>query len=333
MLPRILPLLLLSGALSHAAPLPILFDTDMGNDVDDVLALGLIHNLQTRGHCELLAVTLTKDHPKAAAFTHAVNTFYGRPGIPIGIVRDRPEPSEGRFLKMVDEPGKYPHDPNIAETAPEAISLIRQLLAAREDRSVAIVQVGFFTNLARLLDSPGDEHSPLTGRELAAQKVKVLSLMGGAFRSNEGDNHFIEYNVKFDIPAAQKLAREWPTPMIWSGHEIGRTARYPHRSIEQDYDYVPHHPLKDAYYLFQPPPHDRANYDLTSVLAAVFPDRGYFDLSPRGRVEIDDDGFTRFLPGKDDSGLSQYLIMDERQAARVSEACVHLSVTPPQRKP
>jgi len=29
-------------------PLSIVFDTDIGNDVDDVLALGMIHALQSR---------------------------------------------------------------------------------------------------------------------------------------------------------------------------------------------------------------------------------------------------------------------------------------------
>ncbi len=43
-------------------PVPLIFDTDIGNDCDDVLALGMIHSLQTRGECELLAVTITKDH-------------------------------------------------------------------------------------------------------------------------------------------------------------------------------------------------------------------------------------------------------------------------------
>ena len=45
-----------------AKPVPIIFDTDMGNDIDDALALGLIHALQSKGECKLLAVTLTKDN-------------------------------------------------------------------------------------------------------------------------------------------------------------------------------------------------------------------------------------------------------------------------------
>ena len=51
--------------LTATEPVRLVFDTDIGNDVDDVLALGMIHSLQSRGHCELLAVTVTKDNAKA----------------------------------------------------------------------------------------------------------------------------------------------------------------------------------------------------------------------------------------------------------------------------
>ncbi|HON46421.1 MAG TPA: nucleoside hydrolase, partial [Kiritimatiellia bacterium] len=71
-------------AVTHAEPVKLIFDTDMGNDTDDLMALCMIHTLQSRGAVDLLAVTITKDHPQAAAFVDAVNTFYGRPDIPIG---------------------------------------------------------------------------------------------------------------------------------------------------------------------------------------------------------------------------------------------------------
>ena len=48
-----------SGPPPKPAPIKIIFDTDIGNDVDDVLALSVLHALQTRGDCELLAVTIT----------------------------------------------------------------------------------------------------------------------------------------------------------------------------------------------------------------------------------------------------------------------------------
>ena len=47
-------------------PVRLIFDTDIGNDVDDAFTLGVIHALQDLGECHLLAVTITKDHKLCA---------------------------------------------------------------------------------------------------------------------------------------------------------------------------------------------------------------------------------------------------------------------------
>src|SRR5947209_19127234 len=63
---------------------PIIFDTDMGNDVDDALALAILHSLTDRGECELIGVTLTNANPAAVPYIRMVNRFYGRPDLPVG---------------------------------------------------------------------------------------------------------------------------------------------------------------------------------------------------------------------------------------------------------
>jgi inosine-uridine nucleoside N-ribohydrolase len=312
-------------------PLRLIFDTDMGNDVDDALAMGVIHALISRRECDLLAVTITKDNALAAPFVDAVNTFYGRGEIPIGVVRGGVTRDAGRFLPMIQQRDgdalRYPHDLLSGQDAPEAAQLLRQVLSQQPDGSVVIAQVGFSTNLARLLDTPGDSHSPLTGRELVARKVRLLSIMAGAFEPIGNNPRYREYNVVTDIPSAKKVVADWPTPVIFSGFEIGIAVPYPAVSIERDYGYVPHHPLSEAYRLYNPPPHNRPTWDLTSVLYAVYPDRGFFDLSPPGRVRVEDDGFTRFEP--DANGTHRYLILTPHQKIRVQEALVQLSSQPP----
>lgn len=316
-------------------PVPLIFDTDIGNDCDDVLAMGVIHSLQTRGECELLAVTITKDHELAAPFTDVVNTFYGRGDIPIGVCRSGVTPQQGKFnvlaAKQDNGADRYPHDLRSGKEAPDAVDLLRQTLASQEDGSVVIAQVGFSTNLANLLKSSADEHSKLSGVELVKQKVRLLSIMAGAFRQIVGDKGHLydhkEYNIVKDIPAAKKLVADWPTSIVWSGFEIGKNLTYPHESILQDYNYVPHHPLSEAYTLYIPPPHNRPTWDLTSVLHAVRPDRGYFDLSPPGRVVVANDGLTTFQEAAD--GRDRYLILREEQKGRATEALVQLSSQPP----
>ena len=318
-------------AMTRAAPVKLIFDTDMGNDTDDLMALCMIHALQSRGAVDLLAVTITKDHPQAAAFVDAVNTFYGRPDIPVGVVKGGVTPEPGKFnllagAKNADGSLRYPHDLASGEQAPEATGLLRKLLAAQPDQSVSLVQVGFFTNFQRLLDAPADAHSPLTGKELIAKKVKVLSIMAGAFQPINWNTRHLEYNVIKDIPAAQKLAKEWPSPVLWSGYEVGIAAAYPYVSVERDYVYAQHHPMPEAYALYSPKGHDRPTWDPTALLAAVYPDRGYFTLSPVGTVTVEDNGGTLFAPGK---GRDRYLSMSAEQTGRVREAIVQLCVVPP----
>ncbi len=319
-------------------PVPIIFDTDLGNDCDDALALAMIHALQSRGECKLLAVTITKDHELAAPFADCINTFYGGGDIPIGVCRSGVTPEQGKFngLAEITDEGqpRYPHDLKSGKQAPNAVEVLRKALVESEDNSVVICQVGFSTNLADLIESPADSVSQLTGVELVKKKVRLLSVMAAAFeRIPDGKTgelkRYREYNVFKDIPSARRLFSQWPTPIIWSGFEIGLNLKYPHESIERDYNYVPHHPVAEAYELYIPPPHDRPTWDLTSVLVAIRPDHHYFDLSPAGRVTVLEDGYTSFEAEED--GRDRYLILRDDQKARATEALSLLSSEPPHR--
>lgn len=316
-------LALAAGPTLAAHPLPIIFDTDVGNDVDDVLALGMIHALQSRGACKLLAVTVTKDHELAGPFADAVNTFYGRPKIPVGVVRKGATRDEGKFLGLARD---YPHALKKSADAPDAVALLRKVLASQADGSVVIIQVGFATNLARLLQSPADETSPLTGKELAAKKVKLVSAMFGAYKLDGVSTHR-EYNVTEDLPTAKTFVSEWPSPIVFSGFEVGQAVTFPAVSIEKDFGYVRKHPLAEAYRRYSPPPHERPCWDLTSVLYAVYPDRGYFGLSRTGKVIVEGAGITRFSAAA--GGRHRFLTVSKEQAERCRETFANLASQPP----
>lgn len=326
-------LALAAGAAAAAEPPGLIFDTDMGNDTDDALALAVIHALQSRGECRLLAVTITNDHPQAAAYVDAVNTFYGRGSIPIGVVRGGVKSNSSTYLKVADvqDDGRdrYPHRIRSGQNCEEATRVLRRTLAAQPDQSVLVAQVGFSTNLARLLDSAADDDSPLSGRDLVAKKVRLLSLMAGAFQPQPAQNgkRFAEYNMVQDVPSAKKVAENWPTPLVWSGFEIGLAIRYPDESVAEDFRYVPHHPVAEAYWLLQAKPIHRPTWDLTSVLYAVRPERGYFTVSAPGRVRVEADGFTEFAAAA--QGPHRYLSVTPEQIARTREALVQLASQPP----
>jgi inosine-uridine nucleoside N-ribohydrolase len=311
-------------------PVPLIFDTDIGNDVDDVLALGVIHALMSRNECKLLAVTVSKDEALSAPFVDVINTFYGRSDVPIGVVHRGATPEASKYTGLSNERDggklRYPHRLETGSDAPDAVKVLRETLAKERDGSVVIVQVGFSTNLARLLESPPDEISSLSGVELAHAKVRLLSLMGGAFATTD-KKPVLEYNIVKDIHSAQTLVAKWPTPIVFSGFEIGVAIPFPHECIERNFTYVEHHPLAEAYRLYNPPSHDRPCWDLTSVLYAVRPDDGYFDLSPPGGVAVSDGGMTSFTA--DTQGSHRYLILKPEQKIRVREALAELASEPP----
>jgi inosine-uridine nucleoside N-ribohydrolase len=312
----ILLILAMVAPASAANPLHVIFDTDMGNDVDDALALAMLHALASRGEVKLLAVTVSKDNPWAAEYVRLVDEYYGRGSIPVGIVRDGKEKQDGLYVRQVCEL----HGRHLDKAAvQDAVELLRKTLAGESDGAVTLIQVGFSTNLARLLDSAPDRYSNLSGMDLVKKKVRLLTVMAGNFAEPKR-----EYNVMIDIPAATKLFATWPTDIYISGFEVGAAILYPAVSIENDFP--KDNPVAEAYRLYEKMPYDRPTWDLTTVLYDLRPDRGYFGVSQPGDVLVSANGTTSFQPNP--QGKRYLLKVDPIQVARVREACVWLSSQP-----
>ena len=304
------------AAPASAAPLNVIFDTDMGNDVDDALALAMLHAFASRGEVKLLAVTVSKDNPWAAEYVRLVDEYYGRGTIPVGIVHDGKTKDDGLYVRQVCElHGRHPDKAAVQD----AVELLRKTLAGESDGAVTLIQVGFSTNLARLLESAPDRYSNLNGMDLVKKKVRLLTMMAGNFAERKP-----EYNVMTDIPAATKLFAAWPTEIYVSGYEVGAAILYPAASIENDFPQG--NPVAEAYRLYAKMPYDRPSWDLTTVLYDLRPGRGYFDVSPPGDVLVSENGSTSFLPSA--QGKRYFLRVDAIQVARAREACVWLATQP-----
>src|SRR5580693_8920229 len=74
---------------------PVIFDTDMGNDIDDALALAMLHAMSDRGECELIAVTLTNANPAAVPYVRMLNSFYARGDLSVGAAIQRLKGGDG----------------------------------------------------------------------------------------------------------------------------------------------------------------------------------------------------------------------------------------------
>lgn len=307
-------------ATADNSKIDLIMETDIGNDVDDALAMDLLYKYLDEDRINLLAVCINKEGTAPAEFTDIMNTWYGYPDIPIGIVKNGADCEDDavNYAKAVvnikDNDGNplYQRTLTSYENLPEATTVYRRILSKAKDNSITIASVGFSTNLVRLLASEPDDFSPLSGKELVAKKVKVLVTMAGNFR----DSTFHEYNVVRDIPAAKVIFEQWPTPVVTSPWELGDMVRYPGESIENDFKWAENHPLIDAYEAYLPMPYDRPTWDPTAVLYAV-EGGDMFNVSPNGTIRVNDKGATIFTP--DANGNRQYITVDSTQAKAMKE--------------
>lgn len=304
--------------------IPVVFDTDAGNDIDDVLAMQMLFNYEKAGKIDLLGITISKSNPYAIEYIDGYCRLNGRGDIPLGYAYNGVNPEDGNYLRQtldtIIDGDKILHPQrSIKDNLPEGYKLLRKLLAAERDSSIVFIAVGPETNLARLLSSKADEYSELDGKSLVAQKVKLLSVMGGRFDDGVGSP---EWNILQDLNAAWITFDEWPTPIIASGWEVGNQILYPHQSILDDFPNGYKHPLCVSYKMFQKMPYDRETWDLTSVLQAIEPDKNLFELSPKGSISIDITGQSIFSPSE--NGKHQYLmIREEKDCQSIQEALTY----------
>jgi inosine-uridine nucleoside N-ribohydrolase len=306
----------------------VLFDTDLGPDIDDVLALAMLHGYEDRGLVELASVTVSRRSVTAARYAAAIDTFYGRPDLAVGIDRSAPYhyADADSYVSLVDSmPGSVVADPGSAQAdpvpdvgvpdaaaadaaVPDALTILRRALvrAVDEERPVLVIQVGFSGNLAALLDSGPDAISPRTGLELVEATGAVLSIMAGSFDREVGPVP-AEFNIAQDVGSARRLIDGWPGELVLSPWELGADLLFPYAAIRDGLPGgpgVPTHPVRQAYefrdldwHVDAPPFYDMRTWDLTSVLQGVEPDGGWFPLSDRGTASVAADGSTTFRPG------------------------------------
>ena len=66
----------------------IIFETDIGNDVDDALALDMLYKYIDEGDIDLLSIMINKEGTYPPEYTDIMNTWYGYPEIPVGIIHN-----------------------------------------------------------------------------------------------------------------------------------------------------------------------------------------------------------------------------------------------------
>jgi purine nucleosidase len=319
-----------------AAPPPvrIIFDTDMAGDVDDVGALAILHALADLGEAEILAVGISSRNEHVGPCLDAINTWYGRPDIPIGYERglqvgypkDTGEMTESKYAEAVGK--SFPHRLAKSSDAPDAALLYRKVLAAQPDASVVIVSVGFLSNLRSLLDTPPDAISSSSGEDLVRRKVRLWVCMGGKFpdgRFREGDG---EYNLRVDTTASLRVLSDWPTPVVFSGFEIGTRIHTGKRLRTAPAE----SPVRAAYLHFNGL-ENRESWDQTAVLYAVRGAAAYWTESETGLALMHvfgRSGYNEWIPTPRKS--HRYLI-EKMPPAELAGVIEDLMMRPPRPRP
>ena len=306
-------------------PVAIIFDTDIAPDYDDVGAMAMLHAFADRGEAKILATISSNSFETTVPTISVLNTYFNSPDIPVGIVKDTLPNKLCQQLWAQGIIAKYPHALSSNNDAMDAVKLYRKVLSAQADKSVTILTVGFFTNLAGLLKSKADEFSTLTGKKLIIKKVKQLVSM--AARLDNGEKSGYEFNVFIDAAATKAVFEEWPTPIILSGFEIGREILTGIRLVNNND--IKNSPVKDAFEIALKKDSNtigRNSWDQTAVLVAVRGIAPYFNFK-RLNLKIEQDGKNVLIPGS----KFQYLIF-KQTPTQIAETIENLMMHQPKHR-
>lgn len=280
------------------APVSVILDTDMDSDVDDVGALAMLHSYERAGKARILGVIVTSDELFSAACTDAINTYFGRGDLPIGVSQRDSLRAFSKYTQKITQ--EFLHRLKDASAAEESTQLYRRLLTNEPDGSVVIITIGHLTSLSQLLNSPPDAVSPLSGQELVNRKVKRWSCMGGQFPRGKEANFY-----RPDPASTVNSLSKWKLPVTFAGWEIGNMivtggADFKSRCKTNS-------PVYRAYELYNGFK-GRASWDQVSVLEAIEGPETYFSVKKDGHCFVLPDGSNEWkMPANEMHG---YLVFD-----------------------
>ncbi len=293
----------------------VIFDTDIGNCTDDLLAMQALFALQAKGECQVDAVVSSAKHKGSQEFLDRAVHYYKADSLPLGFVEGEKDLYElTPYYTLVDETNED-GTPLLEGTGvdiadrPTGCQVYRETLAKLPDKSAVIICIGMASNIGELLDSEPDDISPLSGRELVEQKVKTLYLMAGCFEKVErldrpGEYLDAEYNVLGDIPLAKKVLETWPEDLVLIPLEAGMDFPCIRADVLEDYADQPSSLLYLTYSKWKVGevsgdvgPHW---WDPLAVAYALDPSAAsYFAEPVRGSVTVAEDGKTTFTEKAD----------------------------------
>lgn len=188
--------------------IPVIFDTDIGGDIDDTWALGMLLNTNELD-VKLVSVVSHDVEYKAKIVCRFLEKAQ-RTDVPvaIGISTSR---DTGCQVDWVSDYSLQQYKGRLYNDAIEQMAKVVQ----DSKRIVTVICVGTFTNMAAFADRYPN----------LVEKVKIVAMAGSIYKDEHGKESPIpECNIFWDIPAAKKvLSGDWD--VILAPVDVGGKAR------------------------------------------------------------------------------------------------------------
>ena len=271
----------------------VILDTDIGPDCDDVGALAVMLSYAKEFSVPVMGVCNCTSNKFGTATIDAVREYCDYPEFAIGTY------SKPGFFADHDRYNRY-----IAEnystkykngefSALPHVEFYRSLLANAEDDGVIVVTIGMFNAFADFLGSGADEISPLSGIELAKQKLHAVVSMAAVLPAGR------EFNVFCDYGASKFCFENCPVPMYLSDFKIGMSIYTGYSPAEADK--YKNNPIYESYQLYTAK-WERVgfnrSFDLTAVQFAFEGEGEFYSLTNAGRLDFFNEAPDR-LPNPD----------------------------------
>ena len=201
----------------NSKPVSVLFDTDIGSDIDDAVCLAY---LLANPSCHLLGITtVTGDTVKRASLASVLCRIAGK-SVPIHPGRQQPLLIEQQqpHVHQATALSKWDHDTKF--TQGEAVEFLRTTIRANPGE-VVLLGTGPMTNIAALFAA--DEEIPLL--------LKELVLMCGVFL----DPTRPEWNAKLDPAATAIVYRAKPPVHRSIGLDVTTQVTMPAEEVRQKF--------------------------------------------------------------------------------------------------
>ena len=263
------PALAVQAATAGATNQPVVvFDTDMGSDVDDAGALALLHRLADLGEVKLAGVIFSSGRNRfGVGVCDAINTWYGRGDLPLGQYQrdDVGDPQNSYSRQIATATNVYHHD--VVDRAPDLVAVYKDLLRSARDGSVTILTVGHPHGLVWLMRDA-------EGAGLVSNKVSRWVAMGGTPEKPGRDWNLGENGVGAYM---DELLSAWPAEAYFS--PVGETVITGNRKLPGT---PANNPVREAYRLWNNAfEKGRSSWDQVAVLYVARPQR--FEVQ-RGRM-------------------------------------------------